>query len=136
MGIFNKGDNIKPSTNSSGTTIISEGSRISGELRFNGSVHIDGDVEGNIFCEKVVTVGKKGKVKGKITAEKIIINGYAEGEADCSYVEILSGGKFVGEITYNEITIEPQGVFEGNLKLKTGKIKNIKEVKTGNETGK
>ncbi|WP_293445923.1 polymer-forming cytoskeletal protein [Persephonella sp.] len=133
MGIFNKGDNPKSTAANSGTTIISEGSHISGELKFNGSVHIDGEVEGNIFCEKVVTVGKKGKVKGKITAEKIIVSGFVEGDADCTSIEIISGGKFVGEITYNEITIEPQGVFEGNLKLKTGKIKKINGAKAENE---
>ena len=133
MGIFNKGNNTKSTTTNSGTTIISEGSLISGELKFNGSVHIDGEVEGNIFCEKVVTVGKKGKVKGKITAEKIIVSGFVEGDADCTSIEIISGGKFIGEITYNEITIEPQGVFEGNLKLKTGKIKKINGAKAENE---
>ncbi len=90
-------------------------------------------MEGNIFCEKVVTVGKKGKVKGKITAEKIIVSGFVEGDADCTSIEIISGGKFIGEITYNEITIEPQGVFEGNLKLKTGKIKKINGAKAENE---
>jgi len=133
MGIFNKGDNPKSTAVSSGTTIISDGSRISGELKFNGSVHIDGEVEGNIFCEKILTVGKKGKVKGKITAEKIIVSGFVEGDAECGSIEIISGGKFVGEITYNEITIEPQGVFEGNLKLKTGKIKKINGAKAENE---
>ncbi|MBK3333240.1 polymer-forming cytoskeletal protein [Persephonella atlantica] len=132
MGIFNKGSNSKP-TDSSRTTIISEGSFISGELKFKGSVHIDGEVEGSIMCENVVTVGKNGKVRGKISAEKIIINGYVEGNADCNSVEILSGGKFTGEITYNEITIEPKGIFEGTVKLKTGKIKSIKEAKEENE---
>ncbi|WP_456465840.1 bactofilin family protein [Persephonella sp.] len=133
MGIFNKGDNPKSTATNSGTTIISEGSHISGELKFNGSVHIDGEVEGNIFCEKILTVGKKGKVKGKITAEKIIVSGFIEGDAECTSIEIISGGKFIGEITYNEITIEPQGIFEGNLKLKTGKIKKINGAKAENE---
>ncbi|HCB70632.1 MAG TPA: cell shape determination protein CcmA [Persephonella sp.] len=129
MGIFNKGDNERLPVSSSKTTIISEGSQIRGELRFSGSVHIDGYVEGNISCEGIVTVGKSGKVKGVITADKIIVKGFVDGNADCNIVEILEGGKFVGEIHYNQILIEPKGVFEGSLKVKGGKIKKIEEKK-------
>lgn len=123
MGIFNKGDNERLPVSSSKTTIISEGSQIRGELRFSGSVHIDGYVEGNISCEGIVTVGKSGKVKGVITADKIIVKGFVDGNADCNIVEILEGGKFVGEIHYNQILIEPKRCFEGSLKVKGGKIK-------------
>ena len=129
MGIFNKGDNERLPVSRSKTTIISEGSQIRGELRFSGSVHIDGYVEGNISCEGIVTVGKSGKVKGVITADKIIVKGFVDGNADCNIVEILEGGKFVGEIHYNQILIEPKGVFEGSLKVKGGKIKKIEEKK-------
>ncbi len=92
-------------------------------------MHIDGYVEGNISCEGIVTVGKSGKVKGVITAEKIIVKGYIDGNADCNTAEILEGGKFVGEILYNQILIEPKGIFEGSLKIKGGKIKKIEEKK-------
>lgn len=118
MGIFNKGDNERLPVSSSKTTIISEGSQIRGELRFSGSVHIDGYVEGNISCEGIVTVGKSGKVKGVITADKIIVKGFVDGNADCNIVEILEGGKFVGEIHYNQILIEPKGVLKDLLRLK------------------
>ena len=128
MGIFNKGNNERLPVSSSKTTIISEGSQINGELKFSGSVHIDGFVEGNIFCEGVVTIGKKGKIKGFITAEKVIVNGFVEGNVDCNIVEILEGGKFVGEVQYNQIMIEPKGIFEGNMKLKGGKIKKMESV--------
>jgi len=132
MGIFDKRDNSQPSANSGGTTIISEGSTIKGELKFSGSVHIDGEVEGNILCEKIVTVGKKGRVKGTIKSDKIIVKGFVEGNIYGDTVELLSGGKITGEITYNEIMIEPKGMFEGTAKLKTGKIKKI-EVSQENE---
>ncbi|WP_457623022.1 bactofilin family protein [Persephonella sp.] len=94
-------------------------------MRFSGSVHIDGFVEGEIYCEGVVTVGKNGEIKGLVSAEKIIIKGFVDGNADCNVVEILEGGKFVGEIQYSQIMIEPKGIFEGSLKLKGGKIKKI-----------
>jgi cytoskeletal protein CcmA (bactofilin family) len=137
MGIFNKGDNERLPVGSSKTTIISEGSQIKGELKFSGSVHIDGFVDGSIFCEAVVTVGKSGKVKGFISADKIIVKGFIDGNAECNVIEILEGGKFTGEIQYNQIMIEPKGVFEGSLKIRGGKIKKIddrkEDVKQKNE---
>lgn len=122
MGIFNKWNNNEPPISNTTATIISEGSLIFGELNFSGSVHIDGQVEGSIMCQQVVTVGKKGKVKG-------IINSYVEGNAESNIIEILSGKKFNDEITYNEIMIELKGIFEGTVKLRTGKVKSINEVK-------
>ncbi|NPA17308.1 bactofilin family protein [Persephonella sp.] len=132
MGIFDKRDNGQPPANSGGTTIISEGSTIKGELKFSGSVHIDGEVEGNIFCEKIVTVGKKGRVKGTVRSDKVIVKGYIEGNIDADSIEVLSGGRITGEIAYNEIMVEPKGTLEGTAKLKTGKIKKI-EVQQENE---
>lgn len=44
-----------------------------------------------------------------------------EGEVDCNVLEVLTGGKFVGEAQYNEIMIEHQGAVEGTLKAKKGR---------------
>ena len=121
MGLFGKSHQPELPVESTKTTIISEGSFIKGDLKFSGSVHIDGEIEGNIICEKILTVGKSGKIIGIIQADKLIISGNVEGEVDCNVLEVLTGGKFRGEAQYNEIMIEHQGSVEGTLKAKRGK---------------
>jgi len=77
-------------------------------------------------------VGKKGRVKGTVRSDKVIVKGYIEGNIDADSIEVLSGGRITGEIAYNEIMVEPKGTLEGTAKLKTGKIKKI-EVQQENE---
>jgi len=121
MGFFGKSNQPELPVESTKTTIISEGSFIKGDLKFAGSVHVDGEIEGTIICEKILTVGKTGKIIGTIQADKLIISGDVEGEIDCNVLEVLTGGKFRGEAQYNDIMIEHNGSVEGNLRTKKGK---------------
>ncbi|RUM58004.1 MAG: hypothetical protein DSY60_03095 [Persephonella sp.] len=121
MGLFGKSHQPELPVESTKTTIISEGSFIKGDLKFSGSVHVDGEIEGTIICEQILTIGKTGKILGTIQADKLIISGLVEGEVDCNVLEVLTGGKFVGEAQYNEIMIEHQGAVEGTLKAKKGR---------------
>ncbi len=121
MGLFGKSHQPELPVESTKTTIISEGSFIKGDLKFSGSVHVDGEIEGTIICEQILTIGKTGKILGTIQADKLIISGLVEGEVDCNVLEVLTGGKFIGEAQYNEIMIEHQGSVEGTLKAKRGK---------------
>ena len=118
MGLFGKSDKPELPVESTKTTIISEGSFIKGDLKFSGSVHVDGEIEGTIICEQILTIGKSGKILGTIQADKLIISGFVEGEVDCNVLEVLTGGKFIGEAQYNEIMIEHHGAVEGTLKAK------------------
>ena len=121
MGLFGKSNQPELPVESTKTTIISEGSFIKGDLKFSGSVHVDGEIEGTIVCEQILTIGKTGKILGTIQADKLIISGFVEGEIDCNVLEVLTGGKFIGEAQYNEIMIEHHGAVEGTLKAKKGR---------------
>jgi cytoskeletal protein CcmA (bactofilin family) len=121
MGFFGKSSQPELPVESTKTTIISEGSYIKGDLKFSGSVHVDGEIEGTIICEKILTIGKTGKIIGTIQADKLIISGEVEGEVDCNVLEVLTGGKFRGDAQYNDIMIEHNGSVEGNLRTKKSK---------------
>lgn len=84
-------------------------------------MHVDGEIEGTIICEKILTIGKTGKIIGTIQADKLIISGEVEGEVDCNVLEVLTGGKFRGDAQYNDIMIEHNGSVEGNLRTKKSK---------------
>lgn len=116
MAIFNKND-ASP-TASSETTIIAGGAKIEGVFHCNSRLHVDGEVTGQVHSKSIVTIGKGGKINGEITANRLIVNGLFEGDANCDGVEVLAGGKFLGKVTSKELVIEAKAQFEGESKIK------------------
>ncbi|NPA54845.1 MAG: polymer-forming cytoskeletal family protein [Epsilonproteobacteria bacterium] len=117
MAIFNKGDTMAKTTNS--TTLISKGAMIKGELEFSAKLHVEGRVEGTIVSTNEISIGKEGSIKGTLKANKLTVNGSFEGTAECDTIEIVDGGEVRGEIIIKNIIIEKGGCFVGTSKLKT-----------------
>ncbi len=90
-------------------------------------LHVDGELSGVIHSENIVVVGKNGNLKGELKADKIVINGYFEGEIEANSLEILTGGVVMGDISVNEISIESGGKFRGISKIKEEKTVKLIE---------
>lgn len=118
MAIFNKGGVVPTTSSGSETTVISSGARIEGKFYFASMLHVDGELNGIIHSESIVVIGKNGNLKGELKADKIVVNGFFEGELEASSLEILTGGVVIGDITINELSIESGGKFNGNSKIK------------------
>jgi cytoskeletal protein CcmA (bactofilin family) len=65
-----------------------------------------------------VNIGKNGQVKGTITTNKLIVQGFVEGSIDAQKVEIKAAGHISGEISSSELIIESKGIFEGSSIVK------------------
>jgi cytoskeletal protein CcmA (bactofilin family) len=117
MAIFNK-SNDKPITNSTGTTVIANNTKINGSIDIECNLHIDGEFEGKINSQNIVTIGKSGIVTGEIFANKVIVSGSFNGSIDSDNIEILPKGKLHGNVSTNEFVIERGGFFEGESKTK------------------
>jgi len=87
-------------------------------LELSCNLYIDGELEGSIISNKEVNIGKHGKIKGTLLANRVVIQGYIEGTVEASRVEIKSSGHLKGEIIYSELIIEAKGLFEGNSIMK------------------
>ncbi|MGP1560501.1 MAG: bactofilin family protein [Helicobacteraceae bacterium] len=102
----------------SGTTVIAEGTKIDGKIEITSKLHVDGEIDGTVHSKSIVTIGSRGVVKGEIYAEKLIVSGRFDGNADCKEIDILSGGKIVGDLLAANLVIESKGFFEGSSKVK------------------
>ena len=116
MAIFDKTD-AKTSV-SSETTIVASGAKVDGVFNCTSRLHVDGEVSGEIHSKSIVTIGKGGKIKGSVVADRLIVNGLFEGDANCEGVEVLGGGKFLGKVVSKELVIEAKAQFEGESKIK------------------
>ena len=120
MGIFSKND--KKTTHNTGTTIISIGTTIKGGIETEGSVFVDGKFEGIIVAAQSVNIGKTGEVLGEIKTQNLIVNGLVDGLFDVENITILETGKVVGNMHYEELVIEKNGLFDGVGKKKNSKF--------------
>ena len=119
MAIFNNDDStdksVKPDSN---TTIITTGSTIKGEMTLSCNLYVDGIFEGTINSKKDVNIGKNGQVKGEIITQRLVVQGFIDGNINAQRVEIKAAGKVNGTIESSELVIEAKGVFEGNSIVK------------------
>lgn len=134
MSVFSKNSQKKLVDASKSATVIASGTKIIGDITLSSSLHVDGEVEGIIHSDNVVTIGANGKVNGEIIAEDLVINGALTGSVKSNTIEILSEGHVKGKLSYNELTIEKGAVFEGETSVRSSVVidNNVTESKLSN----
>ncbi len=99
-------------------TIIGKGTVIKGDLRVDGSLKMDGRVEGNINCNEVFIAGKESLSKGNIHCKSAIIAGRIDGNVTASTtIEMQQGAHIVGDIICKGLIVNEGVFFEGNCRM-------------------
>ncbi len=100
---------------------LGKGSRVEGKLTFEGSVRIDGYVEGEILAQDAVVVGDSAVISAQIHAETVIIKGKITGDIIArKRVELRAPGRLMGNITTPSLVIHEGVVFEGHCSMGGG----------------
>ncbi len=100
-------------------TIVGPGTVINGEILSQGTVHIEGTMQGRVECEDTIVVQQSGQVQADLIAGQIIISGSVEGNIFAhERLEITNQGKVVGNITAPRISIADGVTFEGQCTMK------------------
>lgn len=108
-------------------TIIGQGTVIRGECSVNGTVRVDGMVDGSLKATGVAIMGKSGKVKGDLIAISAIVGGVVEGSVIAEgRLELQSGARVEGDIKAKKLIVEEGVFFQGfcNMEEKRGKGKS------------
>lgn len=93
---------------------LDSGTSFSGELHFEGTLRVDGDLSGSVTTPDVLIVGSSSTVRADITAGTIQIHGRVVGDVSCSSrVEICPGGHLEGNVQTPRLIIEEGGNFQG-----------------------
>lgn len=96
-----------------GTTVISQGTVIEGEINLDAKLHLDGTFQGSITSSNDISIGASGHFEGTVNGRTMLISGYAKGTFECDRLEITDTGKVYGEVIAEEFVIEPGGRFVG-----------------------
>lgn len=96
-------------------TILGSGSSIKGDLKINGFVRIDGDIEGNLSTDGNVIIGENARIKGNVNAKSAIIGGIILGDVYVKEnIKLLSSSVVIGDILSRKIQIEESALFQGH----------------------
>jgi cytoskeletal protein CcmA (bactofilin family) len=89
---------------------------IEADITSDEDIIIEGKVKGNISVSKTLTIGKSGKVKADIKAAVVRIIGEAKGNIIASEkVELLSLGRYTGNIQSQKLVVEEGAILNGNI---------------------
>ena len=95
-------------------TIIGKGSAISGNLRVNGFIRIDGDIDGNLETDGNVIVGELARIRGNLTAKSVIIGGIIKGNVTASEsIKVFADAAVIGDVISRKVQIDGSAVIHG-----------------------
>lgn len=96
------------------STRIAAGATVSGTLRGEGVIEVEGTVEGEIDLKGAVMVAPTGLVKGPVTADVIHIAGCVEGVV-CAREHLLlqKTGSLEGDMSTPSLVVEDGGRLNG-----------------------
>jgi cytoskeletal protein CcmA (bactofilin family) len=99
-------------------SIIGPGMTIVGDCETDGTVRVEGSVEGSIRAGKAVVIGKQGVVSGDITTQDAVISGRVEGTlVAASRLELQSTCHIEGEVHTRRMQLEEGAVLNGSVHM-------------------
>ena len=111
----------KPSSNGgggNGTTLISAGTTIKGDISSNSDLRIDGTIIGNINSNSKIVIGTSGVVEGDINGNHADIVGKTSGTIKVKELLQLRGECVVnGNIYAGKLQVEPSATFNGQCHM-------------------
>lgn len=99
-------------------SIVGPGMKIVGDCSSDGTIRVEGRVEGSVNAAKSVVVGQGGTVLGDLATQDAIVAGRVEGSIRAeSRVELQSSCQVKGNIESRRIKLDEGGRVDGQLKM-------------------
>ena len=108
-------------------SIIGPGMRVVGDCETEGTLRIEGSVEGTVRAGKAVVVGKDGVVDGDIATQDAVIGGRVTGSIIAeSRLELQATCVIEGQIQARRIKLEEGGRVNGMVQI--GEVSQLGDI--------
>ncbi|MBQ5998315.1 MAG: polymer-forming cytoskeletal protein [Treponema sp.] len=95
-------------------TLVGNGSFIQGNLKVNGFIRIDGDIDGDIETDGAVIISERARIQGNLKAKSAIIGGIVLGNITAPEgVKLLTSSAVIGNIISRKVQMEDKVIFHG-----------------------
>ncbi|HWO08868.1 MAG TPA: polymer-forming cytoskeletal protein [Polyangiaceae bacterium] len=99
-------------------SVVGAGLIIEGEFTSDEPVLVDGTVKGTLTSSEAISIGADGVVEADVQGLSVSIAGQLTGNvAATSRVDIQVGGRLVGDVKANRLTIADGASFRGNVDM-------------------
>jgi cytoskeletal protein CcmA (bactofilin family) len=115
-----KGGSPRAAANESSMSIIGPGMRITGDLVTEGTVRVEGRIEGTVRAGKAVVIGKEGEVVGDVMTQDAVIGGRVQGTVIAeSRLELQATARIEGQISARaqHLVLEEGCRFNGQVQM-------------------
>lgn len=102
------------------STVIGQGTVITGDVEFTGGLHLDGTVKGKVSGDSesrsTLTVSELGAVEGDVRVENLILNGTVIGDVYANErVELATNARVSGTVYYRLLEMAMGAEVNGQL---------------------
>jgi len=101
-------------------SLIGEGVMVKGNIRFEEGLRIDGEVHGDVEAadgRSILVISEKARVRGKVRASHVIINGEVCGPVHSEeLLELQPKAKIEGDVRYQTLEMHQGAHVEGLLR--------------------
>jgi cytoskeletal protein CcmA (bactofilin family) len=107
-----------PASGDNLNAFIGEGTTFNGSLSFQGTVRVDGRLDGEILTKDTLVVGKTAEINADIHAGELVIGGTIQGNITAERkIELHSGARLQGNISTPSLVIAEGVIFEGSCTM-------------------
>ncbi|HEX7891904.1 MAG TPA: polymer-forming cytoskeletal protein [Ramlibacter sp.] len=103
-------------------SLIAQGTRIEGNMKFNEGLRVDGEVFGDIQSSaeeagSLLVISEAAVVQGGVTADHVIINGTVRGPVQArELLELQPKAKIEGDVSYVALEMHQGATISGQLR--------------------
>ena len=98
-------------------SVVSAECYFQGTLNVQGSLRVDGTLEGSVDNARHVIVGDGGKIAGDVTAQIVVCGGDIQGNICADMLEVLSKASIIGDIRAKKMIVEEGGRIDGRCTI-------------------
>ncbi len=119
-------------------SLIAQGSRVEGHLKFTEGLRVDGEVIGDIRAlteeSSMLVISEAATVVGEIHADHVIVNGTVRGPVHArELLELQPKARIEGDVSYRALEMHQGAVIAGQLKpLQVGEEKPLLKLAANN----
>lgn len=97
-------------------TLIGQGAELRGPISVDGSIVVDGKVDGNISATECITLGVHAAVRGTLQAPEIVVGGTLQGVVVASLrAEILGTAHIDGDVRTPRLKLHDGATLSGKV---------------------
>jgi cytoskeletal protein CcmA (bactofilin family) len=108
-------------------TVIGSDVSIKGELSFDGSMKVEGKIEGKIHTRGKLALGKGAQITADLTVGQVVVEGNFKGNVVATErIELAASAHVLGDVRGPKLVIAEGATFVGNCHVSPDALKDVK----------